>query len=145
MSKIKYLSLLKKCSTRISYPPCTMSGILPFSALDFSDAGRRLDSGQLSIFADVFVANFQQGSLFYMVLCSSHKSKRPVQSIKAAEIVAASEAMDEGKMLKMAMISLLCNCIPLLFALESRNLLMSLSSQRNSVDKSIRADVDVFR
>lgn len=145
MSQIKYLRLLKKCGKHIAYPPCPKSGSLPVSVLVFSDAGRRLDSGQLSYFAGLLVGNFQQGSLFYTLSWSSHKSKRPVKSVGAAEILAASEAIDEEKMLKMAMSLLLFNNIPLLVALDSRDLFTSLSTQRNSVDKSIRADVNVIR
>lgn len=75
MSQIKYLRLLKKCGTLIAYPPCPKSGSLHVSVLVFSDAGRRLDSGQLSFFPGILVANFQKGSLFYKVLWCSQKSK----------------------------------------------------------------------
>lgn len=74
-----------------------------------------------------------------------HKSKRPVKSIGAAEILAAAKAIDEGKILKQAMSTLLGLPIRLIVALDSRDLFTSLSTKRNSVDKSIRAEVNVIR
>lgn len=37
-------------------------------------------------------------SIYYIISWSSHKAKHPVRSIGAAEILAAGEAIDKGKM-----------------------------------------------
>lgn len=71
--------------------------------------------------------------------------KRPVKFIGAAKILAPSEAIDEGEMLKIALTLLRYNNITLLVALDSRDLFTTLSTQRNIVDKSTRADVNVIR
>lgn len=76
---------------------------------------------------------------------SSHKSKRPVKSIGAAEILAAGEAIDEGKVLAKAYEVLLGMNIDLLIAVDSKDLFETLSTCRNSIDRSIRADVSVIR
>lgn len=75
----------------------------------------------------------------------SHKSRRPVESFSTAEILAAAEAVDEGKILKSVFSALLCTLSHLPVALYSRDLLTSFSTQRNSVDISICADVNVIR
>lgn len=75
----------------------------------------------------------------------SHKSKRPVRSIAAAEILAASEEIDEGKVIKYAFSTLLLTPVRLLIIVDYYDLYISLSKRRNSIDTSIRADVNVIR
>ena len=62
----------------------------------------------------------------------SHKSKSPVKSIGAAEIFAASEAIDEGKVLCRALKALLGAQVELIIVVDSKDLYTSLSTQRNS-------------
>lgn len=68
--------------------------------------------------------------------------RNPVRSIGTAEILAASETIDEGKVLKQSLPPLLSVSINLIDALDSRDVFTILSTQRNSIDKSIRADVN---
>ena len=75
----------------------------------------------------------------------SHKARRPVKSTAAAEILAAGEAIDDGKMLTQTLSILLGRKIELLIVLDSKDLFTSLSTQRNSIDKSVRGDVNVIR
>lgn len=145
MSQIRYLRLLKQLGTCIVFPSPPRRGSFTVSVLVFSDAGRTVDHGQLSYVAGLLLGPMSEGSLFYTMSWMSHKSKRPVKSIGAAEVLAAAEAIDEGKTLKSAMSILLRMPIRLLIALDSRDLFTSLSTQRNSIDKSIRADVNVIR
>ena len=49
--------------------------------------------------AGLLIGDFKAGSVFHTLNWFSHKSKRPVKSIGAAEILAAGEAIDEGKVL----------------------------------------------
>ena len=74
-----------------------------------------------------------------------HKSKRPVKSIGASEILAAVEAIDERKVLKKAMSKLLGISLRLVVTLYSRDFFTSLSMQTNSIDESIRTDVNCIR
>ena len=85
------------------------------------------------------------GSIFHTLSWYSHKSKRPVKSIGAAEILAAGEAIDEAKVLVKAYQVLFGIHIDLLLALDSKDLFDTLSTCRNSADRSIRADVSVIR
>lgn len=64
MSRIKYSRLLKKCGTLIAYSPYLRSGSLAVFVIDLFDAGRRLDSKQLPLFAILVDGNFQKRSLF---------------------------------------------------------------------------------
>ena len=144
VSQANGLKLLKNLGTRISFPRPS-SGTKQVSIVVFADAGRQSDYGQLSYIAGILVSPLVQGSVFYVLSWMSHKSKRPTKSIGAAEILAASEAIDEGKTLKRALSTLLRITVPLIVAVDSKDLYTSLSTRRNSIDKSIRADVNVIR
>lgn len=144
-SQTNYLKLLKQFGSLIRYPAPIANTSATASILVFSDAGRLTDHGQLSYFAGLLIGPFAQDSLFYVLSWMSHKSKRPVKSVGAAEILAASESMDEGKILKKTMTKVLQVPLRLIVALDSRDLFTSLSTQRNSIDKSIRADINVIR
>eukprot|EP00171_Calliarthron_tuberculosum_P001292 IDg1292t1 len=76
---------------------------------------------------------------------SSHKSKRPVRSIGSAEILAAGEAIDMGKTIVKSYERLLNVKVDNLIVVDTKDLYSSLSTCRNSIDKSIRADVSVIR
>lgn len=67
----------------------------------------------------------------------SKMSKHPVKSVGAAKILTAGEAIDEGKILKSVLSILLVAHLRLFVSLGSRNFFSSLSTQRNSIDKSI--------
>ena len=136
--------MLKNLGTRISFPRPS-SGTKQVSVAVFSDAGRQSDNGQLRYVAGVLVGPLAQGSVFHVLSWMSHKSKRPTKSIGAAEILAASEVIDEGKTLKAALSALLMIRVPLIVAVDSKDLYTSLSTRRNSIDKSIRAAVNVIR
>lgn len=73
----------------------------------------------------------------------SYKSKRTVRSIGAAEFLAASEAIDGGQLLKSALSLLLGMPVPLYIIVDSRDLYISLSTRHKSIDKSIRAKLNV--
>lgn len=75
----------------------------------------------------------------------SHKSKRPVESVAAAEIFAASERIDEEKTIAKAYSELLDMDIKLRLFVDSKDLFTSLSTQRSSIDKWIRGDVSCVR
>ena len=83
--------------------------------------------------------------MIHLISWSSHKSKRPVCSIGSAEILAAGEAIDEGKVIK-RVIGKVHNFNPdLIVVVDSKDLFTSLSTKRDSIDKSIRPDVNVIR
>lgn len=106
------------------------------SVLVFSDAGRQASRSQLSYIAGLLMRDIQATVPFHLLSWSSHKSRRTVRSIRAAEILAAVEAIDEGKILARTLSSIYSSRIPLLLALDSRDLFTSLSTERNSVHMS---------
>lgn len=63
----------------------------------------------------------------------------------ADEIIAAGDAIDEGKRLSRAMSSIFHVDIPVVVALDRHDLLMSLRMQRNCVEKIIPCEVNVIR
>lgn len=75
----------------------------------------------------------------------SHKSNSPVKSIGAAEILVGTEGIDGGKILKTLFSVTYRMNIPLHIVLDTKDISTSLSSQRNSIDESIRADVNIVR
>lgn len=63
----------------------------------------------------------------------------------AAEILAAGEAIDKIKIIAQAYSLLHCFKVKLFIALDSKDLFQSLSTHRNSINKSIRGDINVIR
>lgn len=136
LSHMKYHYLLKKCGTLTAYSPRSMSVSLPVSVLVISDTGRHQENGQLSFIAGLRIGLFAQYSLFYTLSWSGHESKSPVKSIRAAEILAASEAIDNGKVLKRSMALLLRKKVPLLITLYYRDfalLCLHIATQLKSI------------
>ena len=139
------LRKLQKIGTQSCYPTPPKNTSVNVSVVVFADAGKSDDHGQLSYLGGILLGPLRKGSPFYPLSWSSHKSKRPVRSIGAAEILAVGEAVDEGKTLKSAVSTILGINVKLLVATDSKDLFNSLSTQRNSIDKSIRADVNLIR
>ena len=144
VTQINSLRLLQKLGSTITYKRPS-KGKYSCSVLVFADASRTIDHGQLGYVAGLLIGEFQEGSVWHTLSWSSHKSKRPVKSIGAAEILAAGEAIDEGKVLVNAYRVLLGMDIDLMISLDSKDLFETLSTCRNSIDRSIRADVSVIR
>ena len=85
------------------------------------------------------------GSVFHTLSWASHRSHRPVKSAGSAETIAAAQALDEGKLLKLAMQAVLQIPIELILVVDSKDLFDSLTSCRNATDRAIRGDVSVIR
>lgn len=69
----------------------------------------------------------------------------PIRSIGASEILAACKAIRDGKILSHTMSKVLGVHITLNSIVDNKALLNSLSTGRNSIDKSIRVDVNCIR
>lgn len=145
VAQINALKALKKFGSKIAYHRPLPKADYALNILVVSDASRSVDHGQLCFVAGLLFGPMEQNSVFHTLSWISHKSKRPVKSIGAAEILAAFEAIDEGKTLSKAFSSLLGIAVGLIIALDTKNLYTSLSTRRNSIDRSIRADVNVIR
>lgn len=91
---------LKRLGTNVSYPRPANNTNNHARIIVFSDAGRITDHRQLCHVAGILPNGLSNRSVFHTLSWSSHKSKRPVKSTGAAEILAAGEAIDEGKVLR---------------------------------------------
>lgn len=81
------------------------------------------------------------GYLFHTISWISHKSKPPVKSVRAAEILATTEGKDGSKMVLDAYKQLLNLDIEVKVVSDSKDLSTSLATQRNSINRSICSDV----
>lgn len=115
------------------------------SILVFSDASRVDENGQIGIVSGLLLGELKEGTPYHILSWISHKTKRPVKSVPAAEILAASESIDEGKLLKKAYSELINVEVKLIVCVDSKDLFTSLSTQRLSLDRSIRGDVSSIR
>ena len=136
---------LKKLGKTISFPRPSDKAEYKLSVLVFADASKGDTYGQLGILAGRLVGNFKNSAIYHAVSWISHKSKRPVKSVPAAEILASSEAIDEAKGIAHAYSEILNIDVRVHLCVDSKNLFTSLSTQRNSVDRSIRGDVACIR
>lgn len=143
--EVSGLRQLKRLQTISHYPTVGDSDVQKLSAVVFSDAAKHHDRGQLAYVAGLLLDDPASGWIFHVVAWSSHCAKRPVRSIGAAEILAAGESIDEGKMLAATLGAVFNSSIPFEIILDSSDLFTSLSTQRQSIDKSTRADVNVIR
>lgn len=132
--QINATRLLQKLGSTIKYDRPADDKEYNLSMLVFADASRNVDYGQLGTVAGLLNGPFAVESIFHTLSWSSHKSRRPVKSIGAAEILAAGEAIDEGKVLANAYKALLGINVELLIALDSKDLFETLSTCTNIQD-----------
>lgn len=145
ISQTNALRSLKRLGTSIHFPRQSSSQHFTLSAVVFADAGRHVDYGQASIIAGPLLEMLKEDSTFHCLSWMSHNSKRPVPSTVAAEILAAAEAIEEGKILKSALSTVFAIKVRLIVAVDSKDLYTTLSTLRNATDRFIRADVNMVR
>lgn len=135
--------LQKRCSS-IYYTRPHLNTHLDLEVSVFADASKKSDeNGQLRILKGLLIGDMKEGSAFYITSWLSHKSKIPVKSIRAAEIIAAAEGIDEGKMI--AYSETFRMKIPLRLFVDYKGLFTLLCTQRLSIERSIRGDVGSIR
>lgn len=115
------------------------------SLLGFCDAGTSAESEQLAHIAGLLFVPMKSESIFHFKSWSEHKSRRPVESIGASEMLGAGNAFDLEKIPLKASHKLSSLPRDFIIAVDSENLYTMLTSQGQSVDKSIRGDVGVIR
>lgn len=131
------LRKLKKWGSKILYKRPVLNEEIELSIVVFSDASRIDENGQIGIVSGLLLVELTEGTKFHALSWLSHKAKRPVKSIPSAKILAASEAIDEGKMLKKAYSELLNVNVKLIVCVDSKDLFTSMTTQRLSLDRSI--------
>ena len=108
----------------------------------FADASRQIDHGQLGCISASLFDELDKGSTFHVISLSSRKSRRPVKSIGAAEVLAVVEDIDERKILQGVMLPGIE--IDFIVVLDSKDLFDTLSTCRNTTGRSVRADISVI-
>lgn len=138
------LSKLQQLDTSTHYPRPDDSLTNAVSIVVFCDAGLTLDAGQLCHIGGLSVDYLRAGSIFHAISWTSHKAHGPVHSTGAAEIMAADEGVDIGKILTRVYKTLLQVAINLIVVVDLKDLYTALTTQRQSIDCSIRGDVGVI-
>lgn len=139
---------LLKVVIRLGSTSCFSSqqnGSPKLSVLVFADAARPSSPGQLGWIAGLLAGPLAQSSLFHPILWASHLSKRPVKSSASVEFLAASAAIDEGKVLANAYQRFLQTAVELFVVVDSKDLFHSLSTNRAPEETSIAADIQLMR
>lgn len=139
------LSLLKKHGTLTTYPTPPDIAKEAVNLVAFADASFKEDKSQLAYVIGLVFGDVKKDSVFHLLSWASHKSRRPVHSTPAAEILAASEAIDELMMLKNALDAIFEVRVHTYVLIDSKDLYSTLSTQKNSVDRSVRAAVNCIR
>ena len=135
----------KRLGTTISYPRPTDTDEYRLTVLAYTDASKANEYGQVGVLIELLLGEMKTGSIFHAITWISHKSKRPVKSVPAPEIIAAAEGIGEAKIIAHAYRQLLNVNISVRVCLDTKDLFTSLSTQRNSIDRSIRSDIACIR
>lgn len=122
-----------------------MNKDLQVSVIVFAGASKTDENGQLGLITGLVFGDMSDRSTFHTLSWLSHKSRRPVKRVPAAEILASSEGIDEGKIISGVYTESFNSKTALELLLDSKDLFASLSTQRLSVDRSIRGDVASIR
>ena len=135
---------LKTLGTQSTFKRPT-SGTFNLSVVMFSDAGRPSEYGQLGYIGGIFLGPLKQGSIFHILTWRSHLSSRPNNSSGSAETLAAGVTIDDGKLIVETLKILLAGGVHLIVVFDCKNLFTLLSTCRNPVNKSMRANVSLIR
>lgn len=110
----------KNLGTNISFPKPVLGSHTLYIAI-FSDAGRLSDHRQLPYISGLLIWSLALNYVFHTVSWMLHKSKRPVKSISAAEILVASEPINEGNVLQSTLSTLTETPVRLVIILDSND------------------------
>lgn len=111
----------------------------------FCNARRYVHADEIYVIAGFLVDTVWSEYIYHLISWTFHRAKQPVKSITSAKIFAAGEAIDTGKLILNVYRSLLDTDIELIIVTGSRDLFTALSTQWQSIDKSIRGDVGVMQ
>lgn len=136
MTKIVHFSItlrhLKKFEPTIMYTVLHRGCAHSASILVFFKAGKYDDHGQTSVLPILFFE--KKSSLFHVLSLIYHMSERSVKAVNSTQILTAGYEINEGKLFRLAMTSLLSLTTNLMLVVDSRDLFNSLLTCRNSAD-----------
>lgn len=109
------LRILKRLGSSVKYIRPNHNEMHDVSLVVFEDAGRVGSHGRLVYISGLLIDYISEGSILHTISWwSSHKGKRPVNSIEAAEVLASSEGIYDGKLLPKTYVVFLFSSFPLL-------------------------------
>lgn len=111
---------------------------MEISILVFADASNVDVNGQIVVICGFLIGHMEAESVFHPIMWMSHKSRRPIKSLPAAEVLATVESIDEAKIIAGADSKLFQTKIRTILCVKSKALFSSLTTQRLSVGRSIR-------
>lgn len=148
------VSALMTQATSISHLNChgTMSSyISPPTSSDhvtlaaFAHSSHTDTAIQLCFIVCIVFGELKRGSVLHLLSWGSHKSRRPVRSTVAAEIIVAGETLNEIVSLLYVESEILDVTVQIAVLVDSKDLFKSLSSQGQPPDKLFRRDVNFIR
>lgn len=145
VSQVNVLRSVQKMGTVSLFARPAQNGSYKPTVLIFSDAARPSTNAQIGYLIGLLLGPLELGSNFYLLSWSSHMSKRPAKSSASAEILAASEAVDDGRVIRKCLSRVFNMYVSLVMVVDSKDSLSSLSTSRVPQEKSIAADVTLLR
>lgn len=136
---------LKGIGTTLIYLWPTDSKPHELIAIASPDASKGSEHRQLGVLVGLRTGEVKSNAIYRAISWFLHKSRSKVKSVPAAEAIAAAESIDEAKMIAHAYNQVLGVRVHVQFCVDSKDLLISLSTQRNSIDQSTRCDVVCIR
>lgn len=115
------------------------------TVVSFADASHVKESSHLGYIIGLVVGEVKKVSPLYLLSWSAHRSRRPAKSTPAAEILAASEAVDEVVTLKEFMSKLLGSEVRAVVIVDSKDLCHALSTKLSTAEKSVRRRLNSLR
>lgn len=145
VDQINIVKKLQKIGTQIHYPRPSDKNEYNLTVLPFADASKPNEYGQIGVLVGLLVGEFEQNTIYHAISWLSHKAKRPTKSVPATEILATGEGIDEVKTIVETYRTLLKMEVKTQICVDSKDLFTSFSTQRNSIDRSMRNDVACIR
>ena len=105
----------------------------------------RTITGKICFISGLLFGKLASGSVIYVISWSSRNSRRPVESVASAKILATGDAIDEGKALVKALNELFNMKIELCIALDSKDLFTTPLTCRLASDRSNLGDENSIR
>lgn len=145
LKQVNAFRMVKLFGPNICYICPAAGNEYSLSVLVFWDSSRSVDHGQLRYISGLLFGYMRKDTLFHIISSFSHNCKALVKSIGASEILSGPETIDEVKTLSKAISSLLVINSSIQISLDIKDLSTHLLMQRNSIGRSIGADVKYIR
>lgn len=144
-SQERYLRTIQRLGTTIQYPIFSKNETVSHSVLLFLMQVAVMTMDSYYVLSGIVIGPLCKDYIFYTLHWQSHHFRRPAKSTHMAEILACSEAIEEGNGLKNSLAQILGITILHYIVVDSKYSYSSISKRQNSVVKLIRSDVNSSR